>query len=158
MVNESHLDPYVTKSKTDTPTIDMEAANFIEMDGNVMKTSYFEFTIPESWVGMVEFVPSGTGRGYHLYYMTGHTPEGEEYGYYQEIFSISMYTETSDIAASSSFKDRFDILGEKDGVLYALTQRTDSALEFYLPSEWDQIKYMLSGYEFPEIISSFVLY
>jgi len=39
-----------------------------------------------------------------------------------------------------------------------LTQRTDSALEFYSSDQWEQIEYMCSGTEFGAIIDSFFLY
>ncbi len=132
--------------------------SFVEQDGTLIRTSYFEFTIPESWIDKVELVPFLNGSGYHLNYVLGISPEGEQNGYYQPIFDIILYTDPVDLDNAYSMHDRFDILGVADGTSFVLTQRTDSALEFYSPNQWDQIKYMLSGTEFDVIEDSFVLY
>ncbi len=130
--------------------------SFVEQDGTLISTAYFEFNIPESWVDKVELVPYSSG--YHLNYVLGITSEGEEYGYYQPIFDIILYTDPVDLDNAYSMHDRFDILGAADGITFVLTQRTDSALSFYSPDQWDQIKYMLSGAEFDKIQNSFVFY
>ena len=136
----------------------LETANYVETEDTLIRTAFFEFMIPESWLDKVEFVPSGTGYGYNLYYTLGRTQESLQYGYRQSIFSIEIYDQQEDLEAARSRKDRFEILGEKDGFTYVLTQRTDSALEFYSSDQWEQIKYMCSGTEFGAIIDSFFLY
>ena len=136
----------------------LETANVIETEGTLIQTAYFEFTIPEAWLGKVEFEPSGSGYGYNLYYTLGRTQEAVQYGYQQSIFSIEIYDQQEDLEVARSRKERFDILGEKDGFTYVLTQRTDSALEFYSAAYHEEIRYMRRGYEFPQIIASFTLY
>ena len=136
----------------------LETANIINMEGNLIQTAYFEFTIPEAWLGKVKFEPSGSGYGYNLYYALGRTQEALQYGYQQSIFSIEIYDQQEDLEVIRSRKERFDILGEKDGFTYVLTQRTDSVLEFYSAAYHEEIRYMRRGYEFPQIIASFTLY
>ncbi len=139
----------------DLPSID---PSFVEQDGTLIRTSYFEFTIPTEWVGKVSLTPSKSASTFHLHYTEGLTEEAKEFGYYQTIFDIILFTDLVDLDKAYSMHERFDILGVADGVTYVLTQRTDSALEFYSPGHWEEIKYMCSGAEFDSIIDSFVLY
>ena len=125
---------------------------------NVLSTSQFEFTIPEDWTHKVALVESDVNSTYHLYYMNGLTDEALQTGYYQSIFDINLFTSANEMAEVQPRKERFDIIGEKDGITYVLTQRTDSALEFYNATVHEDIKSMMSGIDFPQIIASFTFY
>ena len=126
--------------------------------GTVLSTSKFEFTIPEDWGNKVALTESDAASTYHLYYMNGLTDEALQNGYYQAIFDINLFTSANEMAKVQPRKERFDIIGEKDGIIYVLTQRTDSALEFYDETVHEDIKAMMSGRAFPEIIASFTFY
>ncbi len=153
---ESSNDETSNRESTKTESSPSNDSSFVEQDGTLIRTAYFEFNIPESWVDKVELVPYSSG--YHLNYVLGIISEGKEYGYYQTIFDIVLYTDLVDLDNAYSMHERFDILGVVDGTTFVLTQRTDSALSFYSPDQWDQIKYMLSGAEFDLIKDSFVFY
>ncbi len=143
------------ESESEESSIITEAPSF---SGTVLFTSSFEFTIPEDWTYKVALVESDTVSTYHLYYMNGLTEEALKYGYYQSIFDINLFTSEADMDKVRNRKDRFDIIGEKDGITYVLTQRTDSALEFYDATVHEDIKSMMSGVDFPQIIASFTFY
>ncbi len=145
--------PQETTVEESSVVIDMTSSS-----DNILSTSKFEFTIPDDWVNKVALTESDTASTYHLYYMSGLTDEALQHGYYQSIFDINLFTSANDMAKVQPRKERFDIIGEKDGITYVLTQRTDSTLEFYDESVHDDIKAMMSGRAFPEIIASFTFY
>ena len=145
--------PQETTVEESSVVIDMTSSS-----DNILSTSKFEFTIPDDWVNKVALTESDTASTYHLYYMSGLTDEALQHGYYQSIFDINLFTSANDMAKVQPRKERFEIIGEKDGITYVLTQRTDSTLEFYDESVHDDIKAMMSGRAFPEIIASFTFY
>ena len=149
-VPENHT---VEESSTDT-----EVSTEITSSGIVLSTSKFEFTIPEDWSNKVVLTESDAASTYHLYYTNGLTAEAQQYGYYQSIFDINLFTSANEMAKVQPRKERFDIIGEKDGITYVLTQRTDNSLEFYDETVHEDIKAMMSGRAFPEIIASFTFY
>lgn len=133
--------------KTTEPTENTEVQS-----GQQITTGAFSINIPASWSG--KFTSNELDNVLRINYSEGFTIEGQDDVTYPEMFLIKSYSDRESMEVERGMMDDFRELGEKDGMIYAAGQPTDTPAEYYTEEQNSEMNSMRS--EISSILDTFV--